>query len=438
MCRRARQRHGGLGLATQGCNPPHAAAEHPLALVGARVEHVFVSDEPRAAILHADLDAFYASVEQRDDPRLRGRPVAVGGGVVLAASYEAKRRGVATAMGARQARALCPDLIVVRPRFDAYVEASHAVFDLFHRTTPMVQGVSIDEAFLDVRGLHRIDVAPIEIGRRLRAQVRDEVGLAITVGVARTPFLAKVASRVAKPDGLLLVEPENEEAFLYPLPLERLWGVGDVTAARLHSYGLCTAGDIAALPRSVLVGALGPAAGSHLFAVVHGGTPERVVVGRRRGSVGAQRALGHGPHAPDEVRAALLGLVDRAGRRMRKGHRTARTVVLRLRFDDYGRATRSRTLAHPTGSRELLAATAVGLLDAVGPLLRERGLTLVGVALTELADDAYVQGMLELEPDRGGLHVALDAVAARFGTDSVTRAALLRTGSGWTVPVIDE
>ena len=393
---------------------------------------------PRASILHADLDSFYASVEQRDSPRLRGRPVAVGGGVVLAASYEAKRCGVATAMGARQARALCPDLIVVRPRFDAYVAASHAVFDLFHRTTPMVQGVSIDEAFLDVGGLHRIDVPPLEIGRRLRAQVRDEVGLPITVGVARTPFLAKVASRVAKPDGLLLVDPRHEDAFLHPLPVERLWGVGDVTAAKLHSFGLRTAGDVAALPRSVLVGALGPAAGAHLFAVVHGITPERVVVGRGRGSFGAQRALGHGPHRPDDVRAALLGLVDRAGRRMRKRHHAARTVVLRLRFEDYGRATRSRTLTHPTTSGEVLAAAAVELLEAAAPLIRERGgLTLVGVGLTQLSQDAYLQGTLDLEPDRSGLHVALDAVAARFGTDSVTRAALLRTGAGWEMPVID-
>src|SRR6478609_4954202 len=240
-------------------------------------EHVFV----RSTILHADLDAFYASVEQRDDPRLRGRPIAVGGGVVLACSYEAKRRGVKTAMGGRQARALCPDLVVVRPRFDAYVEASKAVFELFHQTTPLVQGVSIDEAFLDVAGLHRIDVAPVEIGARLRARVRDEVGLPITVGVARTPFLAKVASRVAKPDGLLLVPPDGEEAFLHPLPVELLWGVGEVTATKLGAYGLATAGDVAALGESVLVGLLGRAAGRHLFAVVHGRTPEQVVMGRR-------------------------------------------------------------------------------------------------------------------------------------------------------------
>jgi DNA polymerase-4 len=357
--------------------------------------------------------------------------------VVLAASYEAKRCGVATAMGARQARALCPDLIVVRPRFEAYLAASRAVFDLFHRTTPVVQGVSIDEAFLDVGGLHRIDAPPVEIARRLRAQVRDEVGLPITVGVARTPFLAKVASRVAKPDGLLLVNPQDEDTFLHPLAVERLWGVGDVTAAKLHSYGLRTAGDVAALPRSVLVGALGPAAGGHLFAVVHGGTPEHVTVGRGRGSVGAQRAIGHGPHTPDEVRAALLGLVDRAGRRMRKGHNAARAVVLRLRFEDYGRATRSRTLTHPTTSGDLLAGAAVELLDAAGPLIRQRGLTLVGVALTQLSSDAYLQGAFDFEPDRSAVDVALDAVAARFGTDSVTRAALLRTGAGWAAPMID-
>src|SRR5688572_26397185 len=312
-------------------------------------EHVFV----RSTILHADLDAFYASVEQRDDPRLRNRPVAVGGGgVILAASYEAKRRGVTTPMGGRQARALCPGLIIVRPRFDAYVEASKAVFELFHQTTPLVQGVSIDEAFLDVGGLHKIDVPPVDIAARLRAQVRDVVGLPITVGVARTPFLAKVASRVAKPDGLLLVLPADEETFLHPLPVEMLWGVGEVTATKLHAYGLRTAGDVALLPQSVLVAALGPAGGRHLYAVVHGHTPAQVVVGRSRGSIGAQRALGHGPHDQAFVRAALLGLVDRVCRRMRKADRIARTVVLRLRFEDYTKATRSRSFAAATDSSE--------------------------------------------------------------------------------------
>ncbi len=398
-------------------------------------EHVFV----RSTILHADLDAFYASVEQRDNPRLRNRPVAVGGGVVLACSYEAKRRGVKTAMGGRQARALCPDLVVVRPRFDAYVEASKAVFELFRQTTPLVQGVSIDEAFLDVAGLHRIDVPPVEIGARLRARVRDEVGLPITVGVARTPFLAKVASRVAKPDGLLLVPPDGEDAFLHPLPLELLWGVGDVTARKLHGYGLATAGDIAALPSSVLVGALGPAAGRHLYAVVHGHTPARVVVGKSRGSIGAQRAIGHGPHAPEFVRAALLGLVDRVCRRLRKANRVARTVVLRLRFEDYTKATRSRTFAFATDSGEQIAAAAVALLAAAAPLVRERGITLVGVALGGLESDAFVQPELLLDgPDRGGLDAAVDAVAVRFGTQAVVRASLLRRGEGLAVPLLPD
>ncbi|TQL01064.1 DNA polymerase IV [Cellulomonas sp. SLBN-39] len=398
------------------------------------IEHVF-DPTGRSAVLHADLDAFYAAVEQRDDPRLRGRPVAVGGGVVLACSYEAKRRGVRTAMGGRQARRLCPDLVVVPPRFDAYVEASRAVFAIFRDLTPQVQGVSIDEAFLDVRGLHRIDAPPVELAARLRARVADEVGLPITVGVARTPFLAKVASRVAKPDGLLHVPPDGEDAFLHPLPVEMLWGVGDVTAARLRSYGLTTAGDVAALPEHVLVGVLGPAAGRHLHAVVHGRTPERVVTDRTRTSVGAQRALGPGPHTPDDVRAALQGLVDRVCRRLRAGHRTARTVVLRLRFADYTRATRSHSLPHATASGADLGAVALRLLADAAPLVAERGLTLVGVSVTQLGSDAAVQPTLALTgPDRDGLDGAVDAVAARFGSGTLTRASLLRVGEGFAAP----
>src|SRR6185312_16411865 len=214
-----------------------------------------------ASILHADLDAFYASVEQRDRPELRGRPVIVGGGVVLAASYEAKRRGVRTAMGGRQARALCPDAVVVAPRFQAYVDASKAVFEVFDDTTPLVEGISIDEAFLDVGGLWRIAGEPVDIARRLRVAVRERVGLAITVGVARTKFLAKVASGVAKPDGLLVVPPDGELDFLHPLPVERLWGVGRVTAEKLHQRGIHLVGEVAALDQSGLVSMLGLASG---------------------------------------------------------------------------------------------------------------------------------------------------------------------------------
>jgi DNA polymerase-4 len=425
---------------------------------------------PRAGVLHADLDAFYASVEQRDEPRLRGRPVAVGGGVVLAASYEAKRRGVRTAMSGREARSVCPGLVVVRPRFTAYAAASRAVFAIFADTTPAVQGVSVDEAFLDVRGLHRLDGPAAAIGARLRERVHREVGLTITVGVARTPFLAKVASRVAKPDGLLVVEPEREQAFLDPLPLEMLWGVGEVTARRLHRYGMATAGDVAALPVETLVSALGPAAGRHLHALVHGRTPEAVRTDRRRSSVGAQRALGQGPHRPERVRAALLGLVDRVTQRLRGDHRVARTVVLRLRFDDYTGATRSRSLPHPTASGEHLAALALALLEEAAPVVRRRGLTLVGVALTGLADDTWVQPQLDLAgagpadapggdgptrsvpgrsvPTRSvparrrtagpGLDATVDAVATRFGTGALVRGSLLHDGAGAPAPLLPD
>src|SRR3954469_23767044 len=216
--------------------------------------------------MHADLDAFYASVEQRDDPRLCGRPVIVGAGVVLAASYEAKARGVRTAMGGTRARHLCPEAIVVPPRFSAYVDASRAVFDIFEHTTPVVEGLSIDEAFLDVRGLRRISGRPSDIAMGLRREVLERVGLPITVGVACTKFLAKVASGVAKPDGLLVVPPGTELAFLHPLPVERLWGVGRVTAEKLHNRGVRLVGDVAAMSEATLVSWLGPASGHHLHA----------------------------------------------------------------------------------------------------------------------------------------------------------------------------
>src|SRR3954468_15942833 len=211
------------------------------------------------AIMHADLDAFYASVEQRDDPALRGRPVLVGMGVVLAASYEAKAFGVRTPMGAAQARALCPQAIVVAPRMSAYSKASKDVFAVFRDTTPIVEGISIDEAFLEVGGLHKIRGTPTEIAIRLRSDVRERVGLPITVGVARTKFLAKVASGVGKPDGLLVVPPDRELAFLHPLPVERLWGVGPVTAEKLRSRGITIVGEVSELGEGALVAMLGKA-----------------------------------------------------------------------------------------------------------------------------------------------------------------------------------
>ena len=356
---------------------------------------------PVAQILHADLDAFYASVEQRDDPRLRGKPVIVGGGVVLAASYEAKARGVKTAMGGRQWRRMCPDAIVVSPRMSAYTEASKAVFEIFRDTTPLVEGLSIDEAFLDVRGLRRISGTPEQIAVRLRRRVLDEVGLPITVGVARTKFLAKVASGVAKPDGLLVVPPDGELAFLHPLPVERLWGVGPKTAAKLHARGIHTVGEVAQLAEPTLVKLLGRASGRQLHALAHNRDPRRVDTRRRRRSIGAQRALGRGPRTPAELEVMIIGLADKLARRLRGARRVCKTVTLRLRFDDFERATRSHTLSEATARTEAILAVARDLLVAALPLIRRRGITLIGLTLGSLSDDRAVQLALPVDPRRG-------------------------------------
>jgi DNA polymerase-4 len=392
-----------------------------------------------ATILHADLDAFYASVEQRDDPRLRGRPVVVGGGVVLAASYEAKACGVRTAMGGVQARRLCPHAVFVQPRMSAYSEASKAVFRVFDNTTPLVEGLSIDEAFLEVAGLRRIAGTPTEIARRLKDEVLSEVGLPITVGVARTKFLAKVASAVAKPDGLLVVPPDRELAFLHPLPVQRLWGVGPVTAEKLRDRGIRTVGEVASLAEPVLVSMLGRASGRHLHALAHNRDPRPVVVGRRRRSIGSQRALGRRARSPAEIDAILASLVDRVTGRMRNAGRVGRTVVLRLRFDDLSRATRSHTLARATSHTHTILATAQDLLALARPLIVRQGLTLVGIAVANLDDDGAVQ--LTLPFDRrstNALDAALDALRDRYGTTAITRAALLGTDPGLSMPMLPD
>ncbi|HZG91212.1 MAG TPA: DNA polymerase IV [Pseudonocardia sp.] len=392
-----------------------------------------------AAILHADLDAFYASVEQRDDPRLRGRPVIVGGGVVLAASYEAKAHGVRTAMNGRQARLLCPDAVVVPPRMHAYAEASRAVFAVFGSTTPLVEGISIDEAFLDVGGLWRIAGPPLDIAAQLRRDVLDRVGLPITVGIARTKFLAKVASGVAKPDGLLLVPPDGELAFLHPLPVERLWGVGTATAATLHGLGVRTVGEVAALGEPALVSILGRAAGRHLHALAHNRDPRPVDTGRRRRSIGSQQALGRRPRSPDELDAILAGTVDRLARRLRGGHRVCRTVVLRLRFADFSRVTRSHSLAEATAHTGTILGTARRLLTAALPMIRENGVTLLGLSLTNLQDDAAVQLALPFTAGSGpALDTALDSVRGRFGSRSLTRATQLGREPHLSVPLLPD
>jgi DNA polymerase IV len=392
----------------------------------------------KATILHADLDAFYASVEQRDDPRLRGRPVIVGAGVVLAASYEAKAHGVRTAMGGAQARQLCPRAVVVPPRMGVYAKASKAVFEVFRQTTPLVEGLSIDEAFLDVGGLRRISGTPVEIATRLRRDVRERVGLPITVGVARTKFLAKVASGVAKPDGLLEVPPDGELAFLHPLPVERLWGVGPVTAGKLRDRGITSVGEVAGLGEAALISMVGQASGRHLHALAHNRDPRPVDTGRRRRSIGSQRALGRAPRSPEDLDAVLIGLVERVTRRMRGAGRAGRTVVLRLRFDDFTRATRSHTLPWPTSHSATILVTARALLATAMPMIRRQGITLVGVAVANLDDSGVIQLTLPFERHNGDLDAALDQVRERFGTDAVTRAVLLGRDQGLTVPLLPD
>jgi DNA polymerase-4 len=398
---------------------------------------VFVST---ATILHADLDAFYASVEQRDDPRLAGRPVIVGGGVVLAASYEAKRRGVRTAMGCSQAKRLCPDAAVVPPRMSAYTDASRAVFAVFDDTTPLVEGLSIDEAFLDVRGMERIAGTPQKIAARLRRRVREQVGLPITVGVARTKFLAKVASGVAKPDGLLIVPPAAELGFLHPLPVERLWGVGPITAEKLRIRGIATVGQVAQLSENTLVGMLGRASGRQLHALAHNRDRRRVTPGRRRRSMGTQRAMGRrADTSPAALDAALVGLVDRLCRRLRAAHRLCRTVTIRLRFDDFSRATRSHTLWRSTCQTQTILTTARGLLATATPLIERNGLTMLGIAVGNLTDGRAIQLTLPFDrEDPSALDAVVDDVRDRYGPNSIMRAVLLGRDLGLSVPLLPD
>jgi DNA polymerase-4 len=392
-----------------------------------------------ASILHADLDSFYASVEQRDDPSLRGRPVIVGAGVVLAASYEAKAFGVHAPMGNAAARRLCPHAVVLSPRFDAYSAASKAVFEVFDNTSPLVEGISIDEAFLDVAGLRRTAGRPLEIARKLRRDVRDEVGLAITVGIARTKFLAKVASGVGKPDGLLLVEPDRELEFLHALPVERLWGVGPVTAAALRRRGIAKVGEVALLDEGALVAMLGKGSGRHLHALAHNRDPRPVQTGRRRRSIGAQRALGWRPKTADDIDAALLALVDRVTRRMRAANRKGRTVTLRLRFDDTTRATRSHTLPIATANTHAILTTARVLLVDAQPLIDQAGLTLIGVSVSNLDNADAVQLVLPLDRLADpNLEDAMDRVRDRFGSGSVVRSVLVGRDPGLSMPMLPD
>jgi len=396
-----------------------------------------MSDE--ATILHADADSFYASVEQRDHPGLRGRPVIVGTGVVLAASYEAKAFGVHTPMARSAALRLCPHAVVVPPRMRAYSEASKALFEVFDDTTPFVEGLSIDEAFLNVGGLRRISGTPAEIAERLRRQVWERVGLPVSVGVATTKFLAKVASAVAKPDGLLVVPAGGEMAFLHPLPVERLWGVGPVTAGKLRARGIATVGQVAGMSEAALVEILGQAGGRHIHALAHNRDPRPVQAPPRRRSMGAQRALGRKGRSPRELDADLVALVDRLGRRLRAAGRVCRTVVLRLRFDDFTRATRSHTLPEPTSHTLTILNTAQGLLAAAMPMIQRQGITLIGVTLSNLDAGPQVQPALPAgQPRSRAVDSAVDGVRDRFGSKAITRGVLLHRGDDLTVPLLPD
>ena len=317
----------------------------------------------------------------------------------------------------------------------AYAEASRALYALFADTTPLVEGLSIDEAFLDVRGMERIAGTPTEIAVGLRRAARERIGLPLTVGIARTKFLAKVASAVAKPDGLLLVPPEHELAFLHPLPVERVWGVGPVTARKLERRGITTVADLARASEPALAVVLGRARARQLHTLANNRDPRPVRGRPRRRSIGSQHALGRSQRSPAEIDAELVALVDRVTRRLRAAGRVGRTVVLRLRFNDFSRATRSHTLPHPTAHTNVVLAVARSLLALAQPLIERQGLTLIGVSITNLGNDLPLQLCLPLDADHGALlDAALDDIRNRHGPRAITRAVLLARPPHLTIP----
>jgi DNA polymerase-4 len=431
----------GLGIPFIFGNPPSLLKFRPHSkLVPGGCEHEFVtivSAAQQAMILHADMDAFYASVEQRDNPALAGRPVLVGGGVIMAASYEAKARGVSTPVNRREAMAICPDAVVIEPRGEAYAAASRKVMEILARFSPTVEKISVDEAFLDGAGMEHIHGSPREIAEKIRAAVREEAGLAITIGVARTKFLAKIASGAAKPDGLLVVEPGGESAFLHPLPIEVVWGIGKVTAEKLHRRGIRKVGELAAYDVEALEQLLGASTGRRLHALANNRDPRSITPRERRKSFGAQRALKSQRRSEAELVAILGELIDRVLPRLRRAGRSARTLTLIVRFADQSRVTRSQTLPKASnGSDEFFAAAKQQLAALYGQIERQ-GITLLGVTLAGLEDGAQLELSFDAA-NRSELDEAVDAVNERFGKDAIRRGALIGKERGFAAPQVDD
>jgi DNA polymerase IV len=389
--------------------------------------------DTRATILHADLDAFYASVEQLLDPSLRGKPIAVGGGVVLAASYEAKSFGVSSGMSGRRARELCPHLIFVDGHFRDYQRLGDAAIDVLNDFTPLVERISIDEAFADVAGCTHLFGAPPEIAKAVRHRVREELGLPISIGVARTKHLAKIASQAAKPDGLIVVDPETELDFLHDLPVELMWGVGPVTRARLVEIGVHTIGQLAKMPECSLKRILGCAAAEKLTALAWNRDPRVIKTRHHAQSAGAQSALGKKPAEEQVFRPTLRHLADRVASRLRAKSRPGRTVTVRVRFADLHAVTRSVTLDKPISATATLAEMAEELVRAaLADNPEEKTISLLAISVSHLEKDWQMQLELPLgledEKRRPGTEMgmarwtadrAIDMIRDRFGWDAI-------------------
>jgi DNA polymerase-4 len=399
--------------------------------------------EATATILHADLDAFYASVEQLLDPSLRGKPIAVGSGVVLAASYEARVFGVRGGMPGRRARELCPQLTFVPGHFEDYQRLGDAAIKVLGDFTPLVERISIDEAFADVAGCTHLFGPPAEIAKTIRRRVRAELGLPISVGVARTKHLAKIASQVAKPDGLVVVDSETELEFLHDLPVELMWGVGPVTSARLAETGIVTIGQLARTSRGALESLLGHAAGEKLAALAWNRDPREIETHRRARSAGAQSAIGRKPAKERVFRPTLRHLADRVGTRLRAKSRLGRTVSVRVRFADLRSVTRSVTLPAPISATATLAEIAEELVRGVlADHPEEQTISLLAISVSNLEEQGEVQLDLPLgledEKRRPGtkrgvarwaVDCAVDAIRGRFGWEAVGYASVMLEAS---------